>query len=120
MIVLSFSHPPPGLHPNRRWKNRYGLSRVTDKRRGDSEAVTRSALGRKDAPRWGSATVQAHWYFKANRLHDDDNLIAWLKSTCDGIADAGIVANDRGFTHLKPIVGVDAKDPRVVLTITPT
>lgn len=32
------------------------------------------------------------------RKHDDDNLIAWLKSYRDGVADAGLVSNDSQIT----------------------
>ena len=65
-----------------------------------------------------SATIQVFWFSKTVRTQDADNLLGRLKSTFDGIADAGIVANDRGITHLPPVQTKDATNPRVELVIT--
>ena len=55
-------------------------------------------------------------YHKTNRTRDEDNFIASLKATLDGIADAGLVANDSTFRFVGPIVWkIDKKNPRVEL-----
>ena len=54
----------------------------------------------------------------AARRLDDDNLIRGLKATLDGLADAGIVANDRQFTM--GAIAWETADPyrgAVVLTL---
>lgn len=67
---------------------------------------------------WPSAKVQATFYFKDARRRDRDNMLASLKSAFDGIADAGLVANDADFTYLPVKIEKDAKRPRVELVIT--
>lgn len=49
---------------------------------------------------------------------DRDNLIASLKNYMDGIADAGVVANDRDFRWADPVFEIDKANPRVELVIT--
>lgn len=43
------------------------------------------------------APVEGHLEFRTTALrgYDADNLIAWMKSGIDGVADAGVIANDR-------------------------
>ena len=49
-------------------------------------------------PRWLSATVTVKWLIKDRRsIRDEDNIRASLKAYADGVADAGLIANDRGL-----------------------
>jgi Holliday junction resolvase RusA-like endonuclease len=67
---------------------------------------------------WDGAVVEAHFFFKVNRTHDNDNLNASLKAARDGLADAGLVKDDTSIRNVEPVVAVDKNDPRVELWIT--
>lgn len=43
------------------------------------------------------------------RRRDRDNLLASLKAAFDGIADAGLVENDAGLTHLPVHIVIDPR-----------
>lgn len=70
------------------------------------------------SPNWAAASVLPTFFFKDARRRDKDNCLAWIKAYMDGIADAGLVANDADFTYLPVRIEKDAKNPRVELTIT--
>ena len=69
----------------------------------------------------GVSSIRATWYGRTRNVlrTDTDNLIASLKAHCDGLADAGIVANDRGFVWAAdPITrAVDKDNPKVVFEV---
>ena len=44
--------------------------------------------------------MEAHFVVQAR--HDTDGLTSWLKATNDGLADAGVVGNDRDLTLMPP------------------
>ena len=69
---------------------------------------------------WDRATAQATFYHARRRDRDDDNYIALLKSTFDGIVEAGLLTDDstEHLTHAKPLFEVDRGRPRVEITIT--
>ena len=106
------------LSPNARvcWQAK---SRMTKRYRKIAWAEGLSVIGRRSAPRWKTAIVQATFYLTTSHKRDRDNLIASLKAALDGLADAGIVANDRGFIPLPPLQAKDASHPRVELEIQP-
>lgn len=64
------------------------------------------------------ATSQLTFYWPDKRRRDKDNSLASMKSVFDGIADAGVVADDSGITHLPTTFAVDKANPRVEVTIT--
>jgi hypothetical protein len=74
---------------------------------------------RSPAPLWDEATVHCDFYFKTMNFPDPDNCIASMKAAFDGIADAGIVFNDRKLWPDRPTMQKDAENPRVEITITP-
>jgi Holliday junction resolvase RusA-like endonuclease len=86
--------------------------------REEAWLVTVGVVKRKP-PKWKHAATQAIFYFKVNRRRDADNLAAMLKPYWDGLADAGIIKNDSGFTHMPVIVKIDKKNPRVELHVAP-
>lgn len=49
---------------------------------------------------------------------DEDNLIASMKAAIDGLADAGVVTNDRGVRLERTEIVWDDPDPRVELEVT--
>jgi hypothetical protein len=76
------------------------------------------ALQSEPMPMWAKASVHIDARFPTARHPDPDNFIASLKSAFDGVADAGIVADDRGLWPDRPVFSTDRKCPCVVLTVT--
>lgn len=103
------------LHPNAR-PHRMAKAKETKKYRSTVCWLALSASANLK-PRWRSATVKMTWYFSSNRSRDKDNLLSWMKAGLDGIADAEIIANDSGFTHLPAEILYDKINPRVVIEI---
>lgn len=116
MITLTLQLPPKELSPNSRC-HYMAKANKAKKYRAAAFMVARAQPIRKA---WKEATIQATFYFKQNRRRDKDNLLAMLKNAFDGIADAGVVANDSGFTHLPVQIEIDREHPRVELRISPS
>jgi crossover junction endodeoxyribonuclease RusA len=115
MIVITLPLPAPCLSPNAR-PHFMQKARATKAYRTAAFIEAR----KHKAERWKRATAQATFYKATKRVSDSDNLLASLKSAYDGIADAGIVANDRDLTH-KPVVQlVDRANPRVEIELSPS
>ena len=72
-------------------------------------------------PRWSKAGIRATFYLRDRRGTDadQDNRIASLKATIDGIAEAGVVENDKGLVWASPPIAhaIDAKRPRVEVEV---
>lgn len=115
-ILVTLPLPPKELSPNARvhWARK---QRVVREYREMAKVAAQLAIGREAAPRWERATVQATFYFRVRRRRDMDNLSGWCKQNFDGLADAGVVANDSGFTHLPVRVEIDRDRPRVELRV---
>jgi hypothetical protein len=99
-VVIELPLPHNILHPNGGSRHHHAkVARLVKDARGNANLCALSALGRRAAPAWESARLDAAWYFDVKRLrkHDDDNLTAWLKPYRDGLADAGLVPNDSRF-----------------------
>lgn len=112
-LVITLPLPRKALSPNARghWSSK---ARAVKAYRTLAWA---ESLAHDPAPRWARATAQASFFFMDARSRDGDNLLASLKSAFDGLADAGIVANDSGITHLPPKLGTDKARPRVEIEI---
>ncbi len=89
---------------------------VSAQRKRTAEAV---ALEECESLPWGKCSVHATFYFATKRGRDVDNLIASLKSTYDGLVDAGVVSDDTPeyMVRLMPEIEYDRKYPRIELTI---
>lgn len=89
---------------------------VAAQRKRTAKAV---ALEECESLPWGKCSVKADFYFKTKRGRDIDNLIASLKSTYDGLVDAGIVPDDTPELMVRemPTINYDKQHPRVELTI---
>lgn len=119
-IEITIPLPPKEVSPNARvhWATK---ARAVKRQRNDA-AMAAMVLSSIRRPKWQAATIQATFYRPRGRvLIDQDNAIASLKASIDGLADAGIFANDRGVTWLPPlqIIGKAAGMACVVLTIEP-
>jgi hypothetical protein len=115
-ITIELPIPPAVLHPNAR-TCRQAKWGSTKRYRNSAYLRTLEALNGAAAPKWKSATLHATWYFRTAARRDLDNLGAWLKAGHDGIADAGIVENDRDFIPLPPTVNTGDARPRIIITI---
>lgn len=69
-------------------------------------------------PRWVKASYVATLCKLTNTWPDPDNFMASLKAYLDGIADAGIVLNDRGLWPERPVFKKVTRFPRVEITVT--
>lgn len=124
-ITITLPVPHKYLNPNRA-KRSIGFARGHARAKRDAKGnayVAALAASKSSRPMWKRATVQVTLYCRtpSGLRMDDDNLIASLKSVADGIAQAGIVANDIGFDWTsKPVKVVDKANPRLVLVITET
>ena len=118
-VTIILPLPRRELSPNARchWAKK---SKITKSHRIEAWSVcNKFAIQQlKQNPKWRRAKMQVKAYFKTRRHPDPGNFMASLKAYEDGIADAGVVENDRGLWPERPEFFTDAKNPRVELTIT--
>ena len=122
-VSISIVLPIPArvLHPNfsiGSYGMRMAVASARKKmRRLACEAV--QAEGVDDAP-WPKCSVKAEFHYKYNRKRDDDNANGSLKSSYDGVVDAGLVENDdhAHMTRESPEFVIDKESQFVVLRIT--
>lgn len=112
-ITITLPLPHPDLSPNARvhWTARSQHVKIARK---DAYHMTCKAGGKGLG--WKSAAVQAVFYHPIRRYRDGDNLLSSLKAYFDGIAEAGLVVDDCGLTHLPMQLEIDTENPRVELT----
>jgi len=115
-VTITMPLPHKNLSPNARvhWSTKH--SHRKKQRHAASFVAYSSALSGAKLER---ARVQATFYHKDRRNRDGDNYLAMLKGAFDGIADAGVVANDSGFVHMPVRFEIDKDNPRVEITIEP-
>ena len=117
-VTLDLPLPHKSLSPNARvhWASK---SRVTRQYRGFARVAAKQQL--LDCHPWKTATVQCVFTFANRRGRDRDNLLSAMKAYFDGIADAGVISNDSGFTHLPIQINEPSKlKTGVVVVITGT
>ena len=118
-ITIVLPIPPVAVRPNGRaqWRAK---AKAVKAMRDRAYAYTLVELCGDTPPGWTSASVLIDWYHSTKRLMDRDNIIASCKAYIDGIADAGLIADDVGVAYEPVGRFVDPKHPRVEITITPT
>jgi crossover junction endodeoxyribonuclease RusA len=116
-ITIILPIPVRKLSPNARvhWAEKAKLVRASRK---TAHLAAVEALNLRRPPGWVKAKMEVNAFFKHNRSRDADNFMASLKSVCDGIADAGIIANDKGLWPERPTFEKDSSNPRIEITIT--
>lgn len=127
-LVVTVPIPPRELHPNGRphWAKKARAAKVARRQGHDAARLIMFAERMRNwSPLWDRAEISAVFYVKDRRglKQDQDNAVASLKNYCDGIADAGVVVNDRCFVWKSPPVAFEADKigrPRVEITITPS
>lgn len=116
-ITIVLPLPTRKLSPNARvhWREKAALTKASRK---VAHLASLEALKNRRPPGWLKAKMEVRAFFKMNRSRDADNFMASLKSSCDGIADSGIVANDKGLWPERPVFEKDSNNPRIEITIT--
>lgn len=117
-VSISIPLPPPVLRANGshcHWRRKHTAVKVC---RGRAKLLALAALNGQPAPRWPKAKAVVEAWFAAE-VWDPDNIVASLKSTFDGMADAGVVANDRDLWPDRPIRHPYAKKTGITITIFP-
>lgn len=122
MIRLTLRLPDAILSPNARVMSKKGVfARAGKTKRYRNHACEQMTLAMRDSDLgpfpWPHAYIRFNFYFGTNRNRDEDNFEARMKAARDGMADAGIVTNDRYFRMQRPTMQVDKENPRVVVEI---
>lgn len=113
-IRISLPHPPAALKPNSRPHWRAKAKATKDYRYGAHVAALDQCDGGQG---WKGASVKVIATYRDARRRDKDNILASLKAAFDGLADAGIVADDADFTY-EPVEVRKGKDVGITLIIT--
>lgn len=105
-IVIDLPLPAKELSPNSRahWARK---ARAVKSYRW---AARVSGSAKRPERPWQLASVLFEFTFRDARRRDKDNLLSSMKSAIDGLADAGIVANDSQFTFLPVVIGPPKKN----------
>lgn len=117
-ITIRLDWPYEELWPNyRNRKNFHGIAAAKRQYRQDSRYLAQVAKDCKtDYPLTGPLTAHATFYITKGRGPDVDNALASLKAGIDGVADAGVIANDRDIALWSAEV-VKGMKREVVLTL---
>lgn len=117
-ITITIGIPHKALSPNARC---HYMTKAAQVKRARSTArvlaFTPQLKHETNALLWSNAISTVVWYTKTKRRPDADNALAMLKPTFDGLADAGVLANDRNLAHNPIRFEVDRENPRVEVTI---
>ena len=116
-ITIILPLPARKLSPNARvhWAEKAKLTRAARKR---ALYASIEALQGRRPPGWTKAKMEVKAFFKTRNFPDPDNLTASMKSSIDGIADSGIIDNDKSLWPERPVFEKDTKNPRIEITIT--
>lgn len=120
-VEIEMTHPPRILSPNHTVGSRgqrMAKAKAVKALRTKAKLLFMSLYSTTFRPMWRRATVEIIWHHKTAGFPDRDNIIGSLKAAFDGLADAGLLHNDRGLTQLPPVRLIDPENPRVILKIT--
>ncbi len=116
-LTVTLPIPPKCLNPNAR-PHYMAKANATKAARWDATLAGINARNEAALPApFKTATTQVTFYVKFKRKRDSDNFLSWCKAYFDGLADAGVIENDSGFTHRPVNLVIDKADPRVVIEI---
>lgn len=119
-LTFQLPSPPLILRPNGRAVEFLKRKARREARLAAAEEARRVLSDNQmEPPRWGKASMGVVLFLgPRNKQPDPDNLIASLKPYIDGLADAGIVANDKNLWPDRPEIRRVERLPRVEITIT--
>lgn len=117
-ITIVLDLPSPKLSPNARthWAEKAKLTKAS--RKAAYYAAIEAWNLRGKPAGWIKAKLEVRAFFKTLNFPDPTNFPLSLKAAIDGIADAGIIANDKGLWPERPVFAKDSINPRIEITIT--
>lgn len=98
-MTITLPWPSKALQPNARvhWAAK---AKATKQARYEAELVATAVMRLVGWTKCERASIEYVFYDPVKRRRDRDNHLAACKAYNDGLADAGIVGNDSGFTFL--------------------
>lgn len=119
-VTITMPIPPRTLSPNASHSRNY-FAKSTARRQQRTDAMLYAASACPGAcPRWERFRVSIRWFAKdKSKVPDLDNGVACCKGIIDGMVDAGIMANDKGWEGVDWWPLTDKARPRVEVTVTP-
>ena len=114
-ITITLPLPPRELSPNSRCHWAKKAKAVAAYR--EQAKVAGWRIPASERPAWDIAEARTVFYVPDARRRDRDNLLASMKAAFDGIADAGLIANDYGLRLEGVGVEIDRANPRVEVTL---
>lgn len=116
LFVIRLPHPPKACHPNTR-SHFMAKASAVKKYRTAACLVAMEAQGAARPVRMKRARVTVVAKYRDERARDKDNILASLKSAFDGLADAGLVENDRDFTFDPVVPRKDKADVGITIIV---
>ena len=110
-LKIMLPWPDTALSPNARCHWAVKRKAVKSARRVSYFETILKTSGKRAAP-IGSISYRCSFFPPDRRARDEDNLLASMKSSLDGIAEA-LRVNDKCFHILEPFVGVPERPGRV-------
>ena len=113
-LPLPWSSPPLSLNHRR---SRWATAKLTRTVRDVTHVLARRAwIGRHER-----VQVALHYRPRDRRVRDVENPVSTLKACCDGLVDAGVVADDDPAHMIKdmPVIHPPASPARLWLVVTP-
>ncbi len=117
--------PNKATHPNNRVASVRFHARWVKKQRADAALACVCAMNNAglNKPRWPAAEISITYENCGNdaKIHDEANLIGWLKSSTDGLQDAGLILDDRGvkWGKVTQYIRTSTKERKITLTVRP-
>lgn len=118
-VTIHLPMPAKELSPNWRghWAPKAKQKRI---QRETAAMLVREQMPRRHRP-WTEAEVKIVVTPPCSRRRDRDNLLSAMKGAIDGTEDAGLIADDTGYTYLPlEIRPADKANAGVEMTITKT
>lgn len=117
-IVLPPPHPALNAHNKGHWRKK---TKLVKSLRWWSARTAANAMKELKLQTFAKASIGYLFYFPDDIQRDSANAIQSQKPAVDGLVDAKLLSNDNWQTlHLAgAICGIDRKNPRTVLVITP-
>lgn len=114
-FTIELSPPPKAVRPNAR-VHYMARARAVKHYRAAARLKAVLAMQGHRPPGWLKARAKVVAYHATGNRMDPDNLVASLKAAFDGIADSGMISNDRGLWPERPEM-LQGSPARVVITI---
>lgn len=99
ILIIDIPHPHKVLTPNGRTRVAAYRRRIAREYREHACKVAMAEQGAARPMNMKAARVQIISKHHRKYTGDGDNTLAGLKAALDGLADSGLVTNDRNFTY---------------------